>query len=90
MTVVSLSTTSYGSQVILAWDLYRAKMDDPSATANQKTLVRNVLWIWLNRCNVELGQPTVAKPYPDPPAAPAIETTDATDYGPASGNLVYA
>jgi hypothetical protein len=87
---VPLSATSFGTQVITSWDLYRAKMIDPGATTAQKSLARNVLWIWLNKCNAELDQPVVAKPYPDPPAAPAIETTDNEPYGPASGNLVYA
>jgi hypothetical protein len=87
---VPLSATSYGSQVITSWDLYRAKMTDPAATTAQKSLARNVLWIWLNRCNDELDQPIVPKPYADPPSAPSIETTDDEPYGPASGDLVYA
>lgn len=79
----------FAANVLVSWGKYCTAMQN--GTPLQKTVTRNVLYIWLNQCSAALGQPTVpANQYVDPPVAPRVETEDDSDYGAATGNLEYA
>lgn len=77
----------YAAKVTSNWNkfLYAKEFYSPA----QAALALQILWVWLNQCNIALGHPTVTAPWPDPPAEPAIETVDDEPYGEATGNLVY-
>lgn len=78
----------FAANVLVSWGKYCIAMQ--SGTPLQKTVTRNVLYIWLNQCSIALDQPTVpSSAYVDPPVAPRVETEDGSDYGAATGNLEY-
>ena len=79
----------FAANVLVSWGKYCTAMQ--AGTPLQKTVTRNVLYIWLNQCSQALGQPPVpTAQYVDPPVAPRVETEGDADYGEATGNLEYA
>lgn len=66
----------YVNSVTNAWNAYQYALNFGSPSLQTTALA--VLMLWLNRCNAALGHPPVAKPYPEPPVAPAVVDVDGT------------
>jgi hypothetical protein len=66
--------SQYVASVTSSWNAYQYALNFGSASLQATALA--VLMLWLNRCNTALGHPTVAKPYPEPPVAPAVVEVD--------------
>jgi hypothetical protein len=88
MTVVPIPA-QYANSVTTSWNAYVAAVTFYGGTSLEATAL-GVLMVWLNKCNQALGRPTVARPYPNPPVAPAVETADGTLTGDMTGNLAYS